>query len=307
MDMREDFFISSQGTKKIKYYIFTPNSEPVGVVQLCHGMCEYILRYREFCEFLTKNGWAVVGNDHLGHGYTAAANAEQGFFSEHNGWRFLVKDVKTVTDIAKKEFAGKPLVLMGHSMGSFIARCYTSWYGDALDGAIYMGTSSGLPKGLTEAAIKVAEAIKGDKEPLVKTQLALFSYMSRSVKNRKSDFDWITRDEAKIEKYKTDPLGSFAFTSSAFSDMVTLLNNVSNVDWAYSVPKKLPVLLISGEDDAIGDYGKGIKRVYGRLKRAGVTDVSIKLYEGARHELINEINRTEVYNDILAWLKLHFK
>lgn len=296
-------FLSSEGAKQIHYEIIEPvcAEKPKAVIQVVHGMCEYFGRYREFSDFMADNGYVVAGDDHLGHGRTAAEEKEKGFFSEHNGWRFLVRDEKRMTGVIKEKYPGVPIILFGHSMGSFIARLYTSWYPEELTAALYMGTGGGVPDGAAGAAVKLLENVKGTKTHLEQGQWMFYQFLTRRVNDKNSELDWITRDKEKIEFYRNDPLGDFAFTSGAYRDLVRLLSEVSKTEWAYSLPKELPVMLMSGEEDPIGDYGKGVRKVYNRLKKAGMENVSLKMYPDARHELINELNRKEVYEDILFW------
>ena len=296
-------FLSSEGSKQIHYEIIEPTSggKPKAVIQVVHGMCEYFGRYEEFSGFMANNGYAVAGDDHLGHGRTAITEEDKGFFSEHNGWRFLVRDEKRMTDIIKEKYPDTPIIIFGHSMGSFIARLYTSWYPEDLTAALYMGTGSGVPDGTAGAAAKLLENVTGTKTHLEQGQWMFYHFLTRRVSDKSSELDWITRDKDKIEFYKSDPLGDFAFTSGAYRDLVRLLSEVSKTEWAYSLPKKLPIMLMSGEEDPIGDFGKGVRKVYSRLKKAGMENLSIRMYVDARHELINELNRKEVYEDILLW------
>lgn len=297
------FNSSAEENKRIYYETTEPaDAPPKAVIQVIHGMCEYFGRYAEFAEFMNRNGFAVAGSDQLGHGRTARDESERGFFAENNGWRFLVRDQKRMTDILREKYPDLPIIIFGHSMGSFIARLYMSWYPEGVFAAIFMGTSGGVPSGAAKTAVKLLESAKGTQTKLDKEQWAFYRFLTRRVENSGDILDWITRDKEKISFYKTDELGNFAFTAGAYRDLVRLLNEVSARDWAYSLPKKLPVLLMSGDEDPIGDYGKGVKSVYRRLKKAGMEKLYIKLYAEARHELISEINRGEVYEDILNWL-----
>ena len=296
-------FLSSEGTKRIHYEIIEPTNgeKPKAAIQIVHGMCEYFGRYAEFSEFMANNGYLVAGDDHLGHGITAVNEEDKGFFSEYNGWRFLVRDEKRMTDIIKEKYHDTPIILFGHSMGSFIARLYTSWYPESISAALYMGTSGGVPDGAAGAAVKLLENVTGTKTHLEQSQWMFYHFLTRRIDDKNSELDWITRDKDKIEIYNSDPLGNLAFTSGAYRDLVRLLSEVSKREWAYSLPKTLPIMLMSGDEDPIGDFGKGVRRVYERLKKAGMTNLSIRTYIDARHELINETNRQEVFEDILRW------
>ena len=296
------YFTSSEGEKQIYYEIIEPKDKPKAIIQVVHGMCEYFGRYKEFSDFMVGNGYAVAGDDHLGHGRTAEKKEDQGFFAENNGWRFLVRDEKKMTELLKERFPDTPIILFGHSMGSFIARLYTSWYSEGIAAALFMGTSSGVPAGAAAGtAVKLLENAAGTKTHLQTSQEMFYHFLTRRVPDKTGEMDWISRDKEKTEFFKNDPLGNFAFTAGAYRDLVKLLNEVSAKDWAYSLPKDLPVMLMSGEEDPIGDYGKGTRRVYRKLVNAGMENVTIRLYVDARHELINELNRKEVYEDILNW------
>ena len=242
--------------------IWQPDFQAQGIVQISHGMCEYIDRYAGFAEFLTENGFIVCANNHLGHGASAASQKQLGYFAKRGGEKFLVDDLHTLTNMMKIKYPDLPILLFGHSMGSFIARNYVTKYGKELSAVIFCGTSGA----------------------------------------RRTKFDWLSRDEKVVDQYLADPYCDFTFTASAFEDLFTLLLQCSDPEWFSTYPKTLPTLLISGDMDPVGDYGKGVSYVYKTLISAGVRDVRMKLYEGARHELLNEINRQEVYEDILQWI-----
>lgn len=300
--MEKNSFLSSDGKSKIVYYISEPVIATKGVVQICHGMCEHIERYSEFIRFMNDSGYIVYGHDHLGHGNTGKENNSFGFFGEKNGWRYLVRDVKRMTDIIRRDYPEKKLFLLGHSMGSFILRNYLTWYGDELDGAIIMGTSGGVPKNAAIIATDLLTQLKGSTTPLNTGTKLLYDTFNRRIEHKISDSDWITRDIEKISMYQSDELGNFNFTAKGYSDMVRLLVNVSEPDWAESVRHDLPILLISGAMDPVGDYGKGVIKVYQRLKSCGISDLSLRIFKDDRHELINEINRAEIYDFLLGWI-----
>jgi len=272
------------------------------VFQIAHGMAEHSARYDRFAEFLAEHGYAVFINDHLGHGKSVSGEEELGYFGRENGRDTLVGDVKTLTGIAQQEFPGKPVVLFGHSMGSFVVRKYCARYGDKIDAAIFCGTSGANPGAGIGAAIAAFVAReKGDhyRSPLLDS-LAFGSYNSH-FKPPRTKFDWLTRDNEIVDRYIEDPLCGFLFTALGYRELFKLLQDISSKNWYRNVPYILPMLLVSGEEDPVGSYGKGIREVSAGLKKSGHQDVTVKLYPGGRHEILNELNRDEVYQDILDW------
>lgn len=302
------FFDSTNGTDTSAYYIYEPDEgiQRRCVIQLVHGMCEYVERYEHFIEYLCAQGYIVVGNDHLGHGNTAKCDNDLGYFAPEMGWTFLPKDMRRMTLIAAEKYPDLPLVIFAHSMGSFIARAYMVKYGTKYDGAVLCGTSSGEP--VSNAALMLAKTLSlqnGDHYRSEKLENMMSSFSNMRIAVKKTRYDWISRDPEVVAKYITDKLSSFTFTVRGYYDLVMLLDYVNTPDWAQKINKDVPLYLISGTDDPIGNYGKGVQRVYQRLEEAGVADVEMKLYEGARHELINETNREEVFSDINSWIETH--
>lgn len=302
---REYSYESSSGLSDIYAQSWAPSSSnAVKVIfQIAHGMAEHSNRYEDFGRFLAEKGFAVFINDHLGHGKSVSDEKELGYFGEEkDGWQFMVDDVKRLTDIAVKEYPNRPVVLFGHSMGSFVARSYTAKYGDALSGAVFCGTSGTNPA--AGLAVMIAEFIAKRKGSHYRSDfidsLAFGSY-NKKFKNAITKFDWLTRDSKEVEKYINDDLCGFVFTANGYRDLFSLLRSVSSSVWYHDVPQLLPILIISGEMDPVGEYGNGVRQVYRDLKKTA-HDVKIKLYSDARHEILNETNRAEVYNDILEWI-----
>ncbi len=284
------------------------SAPPRAVLQIAHGMSEYIDRYAEFASFLAQHGFVVCGNDHLGHGATASSSEMLGYFSAKDGASYLVEDVHLLHNILLARYPGLPLFLLGHSMGSFITRAYVAKYGNGLAGYICSGTSGPNPAVTISLLLAKLEKRRigelGRSEFLDK--LAFGSYNKRCPDKRTS-FDWLTRDTELVDRYVNDPWCGYVFTSAGFHTLFTLLKNVSDTGWANSVPKQLPILMISGDNDPVGNYSKGPNTVYSRLRKAGLVDLTLKLYENCRHELLNEINRQDVYRDVLEWLSKHLK
>ena len=295
---------SADGKNTVAAYIFTPAAGEIkAVLQLCHGMCEYILRYEPLAEYLCANGVAFAGNDHLGHGETAACADDLGYTVDAG---YMVEDVRALTSILKERFgADTPFVFAGHSMGSFIARTYLSRYGrEGIAAAVIIGTAGpGAPTGAGKTLAKLIGILRGDRHrsKLLRT-IAFGSYTKRCPKGSPAAA-WISRDEELVARYEADPFCNYLFTVRGYIDLFTLLGGVSKKSWADTVPKDLPILLMAGEEDPVGAYGRGVRAVCDRLLAAGVGDVTLKLYPGDRHEIHNEPDRQTVFADLLAFVQ----
>ena len=273
-----------------------------GVVQISHGMAEYSNRYSRFALELCKAGYAVFISDHVGHGASIKDREMLGFFGEENGEETFIDDLKTLTDMAKAEYPDLPFFMIGHGMGSLIARKYTAKYGYLLDGVIYSGTSGENPA--LGVGILLANAMIKQNGPMHRSDLLdtiAFGAYNRKTKKR-TERDWSTRDESEVDKIIADDLCGYKYTVSGMKVLFTTLKQVTTRRWYNTIPLSMPIFLISGSMDPVGDYSKGVTEVYRMLKKTGHRNVSMKIYEGARHEILNEINRDEVYADIIEWL-----
>lgn len=298
-------FQSADRIHNISYQIIIPETDVKGIIQISHGMCEYFGRYTDFAEYMADNGFIVCGNDHLGHGNSVRDNNELGYFSPENGWQNVVADLYTLTRIMKEEYNHIPYFLLGHSMGSFMARAYSILHSEYLDGAVFCGTGSGMPA--SDKIITVIETIKkvhGEYFRSDKVYQLAFGRYNKKIPDFQSKNDWISRDRTIIDKYNTDPKCMFNFTLNGYENLIKVLQYVSSNEWFTGYKKELPTLLIAGDADPVGDYGKGVYKVYRRLSENSC-HVNLKLYSGARHELLNETNRMEVYNDLLSFFRFH--
>lgn len=285
-------------------YFPSDNIKKRGVIQIAHGMAEHHERYEDFIEFLNNNGFVVYINDHLGHGKSVTSNNELGYFGKEAGYKYLIKDMKKLSKIAKEENPDLPFILFGHSMGSMLARLYTENYGNLLDGVIYCGTTGpNSAAGIGIALTKTISKLKGDhyRSELI-NKLAFGTYNSK-FKPQRTSFDWLTTDNDIVDKYLADPYCGFLFTANGYRDLMTLISVISRPDWYTSVPLNLPIYIISGTDDPVGAYGKGVKTVYDGLYDSKHDNVSMTLYDGMRHEILNEAEKEKVYNDILKWIE----
>ena len=297
-------YLSADGKTQVAAYVWEPaDKQAKGIIQLAHGMCEYVERYDVWARRFVEAGYIFCGNDHLGHGQTAKSPEDLGYTARRGGADCLVEDLHTLNRLMAKEYPALPIVLYGHSMGSFAARVYITRYGEELAAALISGTAGpGQPTGLALKLVHALAATKGvrHRSPFI-TALAFGSY-NKQFKQEQDVLSWLTRDKDVRDRYRNDPFCSFVFTAGGYDTLFTLLGGVSRKAWAKSVPKTLPVLLFSGDMDPVGGYGKGVEKVYDRMKAAGC-NVRLKLYDGGRHEMHNELNRDEVFADILSYLE----
>ena len=304
MREREFYLPSSDGMHQLRCMEWIPDGTIKAVLQITHGMVEHIERYREFCVWMAERGIVVIGHDHLGHGKTVSNREEFGYFGSKDGMTHVVKDIRRVTVYSKKKYPDQKLILLGHSMGSFLARKYLSVYKDGPDGFILMGTGA-PPEALVSAGSLLAGSmrkLKGEmyRSPLL-YKLSLGNYNAK-FKPVKTPYDWLTRDESLSKDFGEDESCQFIFTTAAYQDFFRLILNVAKEEMAGHARTDAPILIISGDNDPVGDNGKGVRKVYERLHKAGVDHLEMVLYEGARHEILHEINRQEVFEDLYEWI-----
>lgn len=298
-------FLSADGKTQVAAFFYTPvNAAPRAVIQLSHGMCEYICRYEHVFEVLAAAGFAVCGNDHLGHGYTSPGS--YGFKAEKDGYLFVLEDLHTMSRLGHEKYPDIPYFLLGHSMGSFYGRWFAEKYPDSLDGLIVSGT--GGPSPLMPVGKALASLLAKVKGPTYVSKfmvdISMGSYCNR-IEDATSGNAWLSRDPEVWEKYSGDEMCNFSFSVSAYRDMLTAYVHVSKKAWAQNLRKDLPVYIYSGEFDPVGNYGKGVVAVHKLLQNAGIQDLQMKLYPDGRHEMHNEINKDEVFADLIAWLEQH--
>ena len=303
--IREEYkFDSATGVCRIFARSIAPadKTQVRGILQVVHGMAEHGERYQAMAYYMAYHGYAVFIHDHAGHGRSVENDTLLGYFGEKDGWKALIDDTRTLAEKAMEKYPNRPMFLLGHSMGSFVARAYAAQYGDELTGAIFCGTSGANPGAAAGIAVAgIVEKFKGElyRSPFI-DHIAFGSYNKR-YENPRTQFDWLSRDESEVDLYIKDPYCGFLFTAAGYKDMFTLLQSVSGKAWYRSVPKKLPILLISGSMDPVGGYGKGVRQVYADLVKSGHGHVKIRVYDGARHELFNETNAKDVLRDLLDW------
>jgi alpha-beta hydrolase superfamily lysophospholipase len=308
--MKNDTFTfkAADGTKIFTYRWMPDDASAIkGVVQIAHGMAEHAARYERFADALTKAGYAVYANDHRGHGKTAGSQDRVGYFADEKGWEKVMEDMHTLTGIIKKECPKKPFFLFGHSMGSLLSRHYSMHYANELNGLVLSGTA-GDPGALGKIGILVAtiEAkIRGKKAKSNILNKLSFGAFNNAFKPNRTDYDWLSRDNAEVDKYVNDPWCGAVFTAGFFCDMLGGISYINKKENIAKIPKNLPIYIFSGAKDPVGGNTKGVSQVYNALKNAGIGDVTLKFYEDCRHETLNEINRNEVFSDVIAWMNKH--
>lgn len=295
--------VSAADGTPLHTYRWLPDGRPRAIVQVAHGMAEHAARYERFARALTAASYAVYAHDHRGHGQTAS-KADHGHFADHDGFATVVGDLGAVTEFAQAEHPGVPVVLFGHSMGSFLSRAYAAQHGARLAGLVLSGTA-GDPGPLASVGRGLAGAqarLRGRKHQSGLMDKLTFGQYNAAFKPNRTSFDWLSRDDAEVDKYVADPLCGNVFSAGFFADLLGGVQQVNKPSAYAAVPADLPVLVFAGELDPVGDAGKGPREVADRYRSAGVTDVTTTLYPDGRHEMLNETNRDEVVADLLAWL-----
>jgi len=303
INKEEGFFKSADNVTQIHYIKWSSDGEPKAIVQIVHGMSEHIDRYDDFARYLVSNDCVVFGNDNLGHGKSVLSEDRYGYFGQEEGWKNLIKDIHSLSKLIKeneKEYQNLPYILIGHSMGSLLAREFCAIYGNEVSMAIFIGTNGGHP--LIDVGIKLCEKRIAQKGALTKADdinKIAFGKYNKKAYPRHSDYDWLSRDLDQVDKFIQDPLCGITFTYSGFLDLFKLVKEVSGKQWAVKVPSDLTIYFLSGNNDPVGNYSHGVVKVADWLISTNHKNVLVKFYEDARHEILNETNKQIVYKDIL--------
>lgn len=292
---------STDGKHILRGILYEPVGEKKAIFHIVHGMCEYIGRYDGFMRRLASLGYVCCGYTHIGHKETSD-DEDLGFFSENDGYITLVDDVHEFGEQIKHEYSGLRYILMGHSMGSFVVRLTAAKYPEYLDALIVMGTGGPNPAAGMGIALTNRLKKKGRGREVSKLvySMAFGSYNSKTEKL--SEYDWLTHDRDIIDAYSHDKYCTFKFTNSAMNDLIRMNRDCNTMNCIEKYRTDMPILLVAGDEDPVGSYGKGVKKVFEMLEKAGKTNVKIKLYSGMRHEILNEIGREQVESDIIAWV-----
>lgn len=301
--MQTNYYYPSKGAGEIHVCRWMPETPPIGIIQIVHGIAEFASRYDVFAQYMNSLGYAVIAEDHMGHGKSINGSGIQGYF--HGGWFTAVADTFELLSMTRREFPDIPYILFGHSMGSFMARTILCKYPDSgISAAIICGTGW-QPRPMLPVIIKLCNAVcmhTGEQNPNHFLQNLIFGGYNKRVEHPRTAYDWLSRDSKSVDAYIADPLCGFVPSCGLLRDMLNGIKFVEDPKNLSAMNKQLPVYFIAGGDDPVGNYGKGVIQAAEEFRKAGMRDISQKIYPLARHEILNEINKEEVFHDIAAWL-----
>lgn len=302
--MRTEFQYDSRGAGKIQAYQWMPEAAPTAVIQIVHGITDHAERYDQFARYLNRKGYLVVAEDHMGHGKTASLGGTKGYFD--GGWEAAVEDICHLIRRVRGVYPDLPYILLGHSMGSFLVRTILCEYPDiGISGAVLCGTAW-MPEGVVKAGKAAAGTVcrlSGQRKPSPMLRQLMFGGYNRRVERVRTSHDWLTRDNVIVDAYVADPMCNFAVSGGLVRDMLGgILYNQDPVNLS-RMKKDLPVLFLAGGDDPVGNYGEGVRRSAEAFRNAGMKAVEVKIYPLGRHEMLNEINRGEVFRTINIWIR----
>ncbi len=306
MVRKEELTYKSRDRQTMLHAIrWIPEGEPKAILQIIHGMQEYIDRYDEFANYLAERGIIVIGNDHLGHGGSVGTKGTYGYFCKNDPATVLVRDAHRLKKMTQEDYPGIPCFILGHSFGSFVAREYITRYGTGIKGAIIQGTAF-MPSGTVNSLsglVSFLQVLMGEKYRSSMVNNMAFKGYLKKIPNPRTNQDWLSHNEESVNKYIADPACNFVFTLNGFKTMAELLKRVQDIDKMEDIPKKLPILITGGKEDPVGNYGEALEKLYGIYKNElGIENVELKIYDGMRHELQQEIGREKVYEDQYGWL-----
>lgn len=303
---RDEFdYPSADGKTKIHAVEWLPDGEPKAILQIAHGVTEYILRYEEFAKFLTEKGIVVVGNDHLGHGTSIAEGAERMYFGPEGSWNWVVEDIKKCLEITKNKFPNIPYCLLGFSLGSFLARTYLIKYPGSLNGAIIMGTGQLPSFQISIAKFMVNSEAKKVGESHTSPTIQKLSYetYNKYFAPNRTKYDWLCSSTTSLDEYIKDPMRGEDFTAGLFRELLNGMAFTAKQSNIEKIDKNIPILFLSGDKDPVGEQGKGVIKAYDCFKKAGIKDVKMKLYPGLRHDILREDCKQDIFEYIYNWMK----
>lgn len=303
--VRSEFtFLSADGVTQLHAVQWLPDGNVCAVLQLVHGVAEYIMRYDPFATFLTEHGFAVVGHDHLGHGLSVAEGAPRLYFGPRGSWDWVVSDIRTLQDQTRQQYPDVPYFILGHSMGSFLLRTYLARYPGTVDGAILMGTTH--MNAITLAGAKLFAAIEclrvGEQNPSDTVLKLSFGAYNRKFAPNRTPYDWVTLSRSTVDAYLTDPMCGENPSMGLFREMQAGMAFMGRPETVRQMDPNLPVLFVSGAMDPVGGFGRGVEKAFRLFQNNGMRNVSMQLYPQLRHEILNEDCKEDIFRDLLQWL-----
>ncbi len=290
---------------KISAAKWIPEGKIKAIIQIVHGMNEHIGRYVEMAEFLSKNGFAVYGEDHRGHGLTAEIKKDLGHFYDKDGFPKIMNDVHGLTEIIKREHPGVPVFLLGHSMGSFISRNLITLFPNDFKGVILSGTGNYcmLEVLTNKTLLKLLLAIYGSRKVIPFFFTNGMNDFNKEFEPRRTDYDWLATDPKVADEFIADPLCGTMNSLGFYRDLMDMLHNMQKKKKIAKIPKDMPMFLFAGSMDPVGKNGKTSTIAYENYKKAGIKDITFKLWEGCRHEVHKEPVKIELFNEIVSWIE----
>lgn len=300
---KNGFFIKGKDGKEIFVYCWEAVVRPKAVVQIFHGMAEHAGRYKRFAEYLNNAGFIVYANDHRGHGRTAGKVDEVGYIGT-DGFNNIVEDEYVIKNLIQEKHKGLPIIVFGHSFGSFVAQEYIIRYGNEIFGAILSGAAvrAGLEVAAGKAIAYIQKSVFGDKKKSNLLDFLGFGSYNKRIKENKSKCAWLSTDIEEVKKYEGDSFCGTVFTAGFYYYFLKGISQLYIKERLQRIPSTLPMFVISGEEDPVGSYGQLVKKLYKVYTDRGIEDIKLKLYNGQRHEILNEINREEVFSDVVSWI-----
>ena len=307
METIKNIFYASDGAK-ITYYQTSCPPEPKGVVLIIHGMAEYAARYHEFADFFYSNNYIAIAHDQRGHGQTGRDSGDMGFFSSGNGWKRVIQDVKEISWSLRDSYPGLPLFIIGHSMGSVVARSAVISFPNVYNSAVFVGTTVGINGFMQKIASLIARREirkNGEKTPSQLLAELSFGSYNKKFKPNRTDYDWLSLNRENVDAYIEDPICGFTCSSGFYRDLFYGIQFASDYENLQHIPHDFPMLFLSGQNDPVGGMGKEVAQIVQLTKKAGAENVDLVLYPLLRHEILNEANRVLVYRDVLRFFESH--
>ncbi|MBO5513075.1 MAG: alpha/beta fold hydrolase [Mogibacterium sp.] len=307
MNKKDIYYPSTDGKTQIHAIVWEPDGKPKAILQIIHGMVEFIDRYDGFAKYLNEHGFLVAGEDHLGHGESVQSDEYHGYFGDE-GNAHVIADIHHLRELLQKEYPDTPYLMLGHSMGSFLIRQYITEngcaYAQGLKGVIVMGT--GWQPAPVLAMGKLMAKLMGTKKVGKSAELidkmSFGSYLKR-IENPKTISDWLTKDEEIVKWYRNEPWCTFHFSPNAYYNMFHGMQKAHDIDRMKNLPEDLPILFCAGAEDPVGNWGEGVRKAFMVYTENTPCEVSIKLYDGDRHEILNELDKEQVYEDMREFLE----